>query len=374
MAKQRTREELQMYQEALEQYSGVFLVDKPLGISSRQVDSVIKRLIGFKKVGHIGTLDPFATGLLQVCVGKSTSIVPYVEELEKTYKVFVHLGLKTDTLDSQGQVVAFQRDREERLKALSQFPYTEIEHALRQLKSEKEQVPPLYSAIKFQGKALYEYARSGQAVHLEQKKRKIEIYEAQLKNVRWIQAGEPSVLELQKKEFFHAYYKDTDQKPVVVHPSIEEYMQHYSVLELEIDFKVSKGTYIRSLAERLGVLLGLEAYAARLSREQIGKVKRSDAQALSELMQHDFETLKNLMQSSAQSLSHFPALHLKAKQAQALAMGQHLRLEDLGLAPELKEDLKRSQSLWTLYFEKTFVGLVKVQAGKLVPERIFWQK
>lgn len=374
MAKQRTTEELLAYQKTLDEWSGVFLVDKPLGISSRQVDSVIKRLIGFKKVGHIGTLDPFATGLLQVCVGRSTAIVPYLENLEKTYKVFVHLGLKTDTLDSQGQVVAWNEKAEARLQALSQAPYTELLAALEKLKAEKEQIPPLFSAIKVNGKALYDYARQGQSIDLTEKKRKIEIYQADLKSVKWIAPKANSVLDLQKQEFFKAYFKAEDEIPVIVHESIEQYMQNAPVLELEIDFTVSKGTYIRSLAERLGELLGLEAYAARLSREQIGDVTRADTYLLSDLMNKSAEELKLILKRPEQCLSYLPRLDLPKEEAIALVEGKHRLIYRLKLNAEFKQQLKESKHLWAVFFEETFVGLVKVENGKLVPERIFWQK
>lgn len=377
------REEQEKYAEDLQNWSGVLLVNKPMGISSRQVDSVIKRLISFKKVGHIGTLDPFATGLLHICIGKSTAVVPYLENLEKKYKVFVHLGLATDTLDSQGKPLFLENTQlldsrsaagQAYLQSLAKAPYTKIKEALKKLQEEKEQYPPLYSAVKVNGKPLYAYARAGKTEEIQIKSRKIEIFEASLQKVRLLSGDTSfSALDLQEQDFFESYFQDRE-KPSAVDAEVKAFAKQHLLLELEIDFTVSKGTYIRSLCERLGEILGVCAYAARLTRLEVGASQLAEAHTLQSLMQKDANEIRALFQQPGDVLAHIEALQLTEKEALALTQGKHLWVEKLSLSKEKQNLLLASKKIYRLFFDTTFAGLVKVENKKLIPERMFWQK
>ena len=197
--------------------NGIILIDKPKDYTSHDIVAVIKK-ISKEKVGHTGTLDPNATGVLPLLIGKATGISKYLINHDKTYIATLKLGIKTDTADVEGKVL------EE--KDVSDLEIEDIQKALNKLIGKQEQVPPMYSAIKVNGKKLYEYARQGKKVELEA--RRIEIYDTKL---------------------------------------IE-----YNKVEAEIAFEVScsKGTYIRTVCEKLAEELNTLGYMKELIRTRVG--------------------------------------------------------------------------------------------------------
>lgn len=184
--------------------NGVIVINKPKGYTSHDIVNVVRKKLNTKKVGHTGTLDPDATGVLPILIGTATKISKYLIEHKKTYIATVKLGYKTDTGDASGKVI-----KED--KHFQKIDKKDIENALNTFLGKREQVPPMYSAIKVNGKKLYEYAREGKKV--EVKPREIEIYDICLEE-----------------------YNNND----------------------EISFKVncSKGTYIRTLCESVAEKLG----------------------------------------------------------------------------------------------------------------------
>lgn len=190
---------------------GVLLLDKPTGMSSNDVLQKVKRLYNANKAGHTGALDPLATGMLPICLGEATKFSQFLLDADKRYRVIARLGQRTNTSDSDGEVIT---------ERPVNFSQAQLDAALEQFRGESDQVPSMYSALKYQGKPLYEYARQG--IEVPREARKITVYE--LKFIRW----EGS--------------------------------------ELELEVHCSKGTYIRTIVDDLGELLGCGAHVIYLRR------------------------------------------------------------------------------------------------------------
>ena len=198
--------------------NGVIIVDKPKNCTSHDIVNIVKRIVN-TKVGHTGTLDPNATGVLPILIGEGTKISKYLINHDKEYIATIKLGQKTDTLDSEGKVIEEKEVKEEWLNV------EKINKILKTFEGKQEQVPPIYSAIKVNGKKLYEYARKGQNVDI--KPRSIEIYSIILKSIK--------------------------------------------NNEIIIDVKCSKGTYIRSLCSDISEKIGTVGYMKELRRMQVGE-------------------------------------------------------------------------------------------------------
>ena len=213
--------------------SGSLLIDKEVGLTSRQEVNNVSRVLKEKKAGHIGTLDPFADGLLIVLLGKATKISQFLEGMDKTYLATLSLGSKTDTGDNTGNKV-FKMD----VPILNK---NRIEEVFKSFLGIQKQVPPMYSAIKINGKELYKYAREG--VEIARHEREINIYELKLLN--------------------------------------------FSENEITFISKVSKGTYIRTLAEDIAERLGTVGHLSKLTRLQIGPYSLDNAKKSSEVSEKD---------------------------------------------------------------------------------------
>ena len=212
--------------------NGIIVINKSKGCTSHDIVKRAKRILN-EKVGHTGTLDPNATGVLPLLVGKGTQISKYIINHDKTYEAILQLGTKTDTADGEGNILETGEVSEESLQQIN------IDKVFKSLIGKQNQVPPMYSAIKVNGKKLYEYARNGEEVEL--KPRKIEIYNIELIKI------------------------DKDKN--------------------EIEFKVdcSKGTYIRSLCVDIANKLGTIGYMKELNRTKVGIFEISDAITIDEL-------------------------------------------------------------------------------------------
>jgi len=208
---------------------GIINIYKDKGFTSHDVVAVVRRTINQKKVGHTGTLDPDATGVLPVCVGKATKLADYIMAAEKTYIAEVTLGVTTDTLDSSGNVIETKEVN---------FSEEEIKNAVMSFVGEQEQIPPMYSAIKINGKKLYELAREGKEV--ERKARRINIFDIEILS-----------LEMPDK------------------------------IKIKVD--CSKGTYIRTLCGDIGQKLGCGAHMSSLERTRSGSFVKENSITLDEL-------------------------------------------------------------------------------------------
>lgn len=211
---------------------GILIVNKTKGCTSHDIVYQVKKIVN-EKVGHTGTLDPMATGVLPLLIGKGTLCSKYLINHDKVYKVQLTLGVKTDTADSEGSII------EEKKVPQEAFQKKRIEEVLETFLGKQEQIPPMYSAIKVKGKKLYEYARKGQAVEVQP--RLIEIYKIKL-------------LKINRKE-----------------------------KQIEFQVACSKGTYIRSLCEDIASKLNTVGYMCELERLQVGKFNIADSITLEEL-------------------------------------------------------------------------------------------
>lgn len=251
---------------------GFLNIDKPVGMTSHDVVAVIRRGTRIKKVGHAGTLDPLATGILIVCVDKATRLSEFVMAHTKTYEADIHLGLETDTYDAEGAITR----TDERPISREQFAA-----ALTGFLGDIQQIPPMYSAIKQDGKKLYDLARQGQTV--ERPARPVTIY----------------TLELLKWDFPHAHVR------VVC----------------------TAGTYIRSLAYDIGQVLGVGGHLAGLRRTQSGNFELANAVPLDTLREAmaagDWE---RYLLSPEVALADLPRVDLSAEQSQMAQQGRFLAL------------------------------------------------
>jgi tRNA pseudouridine55 synthase len=294
--------------------SGILNVDKPAGITSHDVVDAVRRVAGQRKVGHAGTLDPLATGVLLVCLGQATRVAEYLMAGRKRYRATIVLGASTDTYDAQGQIVSSG--------GRTDWSRDEIESALAAFVGQIQQVPPAYSAIKQQGQPAYKLARQGREVEMEP--RPVEIDEIVL----------------------------LDWTP----PS------------LVVEVGCSPGTYIRSLAHDLGARLGSGAYLDGLVRLRSGHFALEDAVSLEraeEAFEHGQEGAYLLPIDEA--LLDWPALVLGADKARRLVQGQAVQAS----APESGEEV---ESLWRAYnLEGDFVAIVSFDRTRALwrPKKVF---
>ncbi len=230
-----------------QEIDGVLLLDKPEGGSSNHALQKARRKLDAKKAGHTGTLDPFATGLLICCFGKTTKICGAMLNVDKSYRATLTLGSETDSGDLTGEVVQQAAD-------FTGITLAQLETVLPQFLGVIEQIPPMYSALKRDGKPLYEYARQG--IELEREPRQVTIYDIQI--------------------------------------------AEFSATEIVLDVFCSKGTYIRTLAQDIGRALGCFAHLRALRRTSVGPFKLTDAITL-----ENFQTLEN-PQSVLLSLNDLP--------------------------------------------------------------------
>ncbi|WP_322806120.1 tRNA pseudouridine(55) synthase TruB [Thermanaerothrix sp.] len=250
--------------------SGVLVVDKPVGLTSHDVVQIIRKGTNIRRAGHTGTLDPRASGVLVVLIGPAVRLSEYVSASDKRYQAVIRLGEATDTYDSEGRVVS-----------TSPVNITEEQfvEALQQFVGEIEQVPPPYSAVKVQGRRAYEMAREGEEVDLQP--RKIKVYSLEL--LEWAPP------------------------------------------EAVIDIHCSSGTYIRSLANDLGRVLGCGAHLVGLRRTRSGRFTLRDAVPLRKLREA-FEngTWYQYLIPAAEALADWPAVELDHEQVELIRHGHRI--------------------------------------------------
>jgi tRNA pseudouridine55 synthase len=271
---------------------GVLIIDKPAGLTSHDVVARVRRSLSERRVGHTGTLDPFATGVLVVLVGRATRLAQFLSGAEKEYEGTVRFGYATDTGDATGQPrqPAGAGAASKTLEALAYS--ARIEGALRSFCGEIDQVPPMYSAKKVKGRKLYEMARRGEEI--ERKPERVTIYDFEP-----IEAGGQ-----------------------LLHPNTD------GTFDLSVRVVCSAGTYIRTLAESVGERLGVPAHLARLRRTRAGTFEIAHAITLEEL-NSSAETgdRSSHLLSPAAALSTMPSVHLTGEEARRARHGMALQME-----------------------------------------------
>lgn len=312
---------------------GIINIYKPVGMTSFGVVARVRRLLNVKKVGHCGTLDPFAQGVLPICIGRSTAAVQYMDQYDKRYRVEMVFGSQTDTQDRTGEVISTYDITLEDLTNLKNSDFASLKSAIKQFVGTQEQLPPMYSAIKVNGRPLYEYARKG--IEIERKKRSITVYEATL-----------------------------------IDASIE------NNLRATIDIHCSKGTYIRTICVDLGQIMNYGAYADSLYRTACGPFNIEDTislealeQLLSDVPENRLQFLreKNICKSVEFALSYMDKIVLNKSQVLRIIQGQKVNIES---------DILIEKPILTFSEDYIFIGITSFindsSYGKILKaERVF---
>ncbi len=290
----------------MQKLNGIIVINKPKNYTSHDVVAKVKKLLNIKKVGHTGTLDPNATGVLPLLLNSGTKLSKYLIEHDKEYEVTLKLGIRTDTLDGEGKVLEKKEVDRKMLENTKQ-----IEKVLNSFTGKQTQVPPMYSAIKVKGKKLYEYARRGENVEVQP--RQIEIYN----------------IELQKVD----------------------------IKKQEIEFKVqcSKGTYIRTLCEDIAIKLGTIGYMKELNRTKVGKFGLEEAITIEKLEEYienkKYEDLNII--TMEELLKEKEKIVLNEKNLEMFLNGVKIKIEN-------------KTGIYRIYNEnKQFIGTGVVQENKL---------
>ena len=287
---------------------GIVLLDKRLGASSNQALQEVRRLFNANKAGHTGALDPLATGLLPLCFGEATKVSALMLDDDKRYQVTIQLGVMTDTGDSEGKVITQM--------PLPVLSAEKVQACLQHFTGPIEQVPPMYSALKHQGKKLYELAREG--ITVDRQPRAITIYELQLLQVD-AEAG-----------------------------------------QLRLDVSCSKGTYIRSLAEDIGHWLGSCGTVTALRRTRAGMFDLDQAYTLQQLQAMNPQQLQDTLIALDVPLENMQAVSLSVEQAERVRLGQRIAFDFAKPGPV------------RIYSPQTFLGLGEILLdGKLAPKKLF---
>ncbi len=289
---------------------GVLLLDKPLGLSSNQALQRAKWLYQAAKAGHTGSLDPLASGLLPLCFGEATKFSHFLLDSNKSYRAHIKLGSTTTTGDAEGEVLT---------AAKVDVTPEALDTVLKRFHGEIQQVPPMYSALKHEGKALYEYARAG--VNIERPARAVTIYKIEL--------------------------------------------QHFEQDELEIVVACSKGTYIRTLAEDIGNALGCGAYLAGLRRLTTAQFGLASAFSLDQLEAMTVEQRDQILLPVDVILENMPSVQLDEISTHYLLQGQAIWKSGLNLT-----------GFFRLYTENgKFLGIGQQEPdGKIAPKRLLVTK
>lgn len=258
---------------------GFLVIDKPAGLTSHDVVDQVRRILHVRRVGHTGTLDPFATGVLVIMVGRATRLAQFLSGAEKEYEAVIRLGYATDTGDRTGQPIAESRKAPDAARLTGHEAGKEIEAALVALRGEIDQVPPMYSAKKQAGRKLYELARRGEEV--ERQPVRVCIYE------------------------FEAISLASRATPALLKDNLD------GTFDFEVRVVCSAGTYIRTLAEDFGKRLGVGAHLAELRRTRGGDFRIENATSLEQLKVHlAEESLGQIMCTPDEALAHLPFVDL----------------------------------------------------------------
>ena len=296
----------------------VLLLDKPLGMSSAQAVNKVKRLFGFKKAGHTGSLDPLATGLLPICFGQATKFSPYLLNADKTYYTEAVLGVKTTTADSEGDVI--------QTGTVPALDHNQLNALIDRFTGQITQIPSMFSALKHQGVPLYQLARQG--ITVERKARQITVYSIKI----------------------DAYHSDYTTLCLTVH--------------------CSKGTYIRNLVEDMGEYLGCGGHVGALRRLCAGHYKIDQAIDLEALSAMDMPARLACLKPVESILTPYSTVVLEKEAALALSQGKVVRCPTQQIET-VESDLSSMRLVQLFDIDKKFIGLGELDpAGQLSAKRM----
>lgn len=290
--------------------NGIIVINKPLGKTSHDMVSFMRRVTHIKKIGHTGTLDPMAEGVLPICIGNATKVADMLTADNKSYVAELVLGMTTDTLDSEGEILS---------QCEVKCTRGEIENVIQSFKGEIEQIPPMFSAIKQNGQKLYELARAG--IEVERKPRKVTI-----QNI--------SILDINEED---------------------------NTVTISVD--CSKGTYIRTLCEDIGIKLGVGAYMNKLTRTKSGIFNIDNALTTKEI---ERLALAGKLEASLKSVdtifSHMKSIYLNEKQTKSVING--VRMSWRGL--------NEGESVRVYDNFGKFLCISQIEDGRLKLLKSFW--
>jgi len=291
--------------------TGIVIIDKPTGRSSNHVLQQVKRLFDAKKAGHTGALDPLATGVLPICLGEATKVSSYLLDADKRYHVTCQLGTVTDSGDADGKVLS--------ISVIPQFTEQDILDLLPQFKGEQDQVPPMFSALKYQGQPLYKLARQG--IKIERKSRRITIYDIQL-------------ISITQESF-------------------------------TLDVTCSKGTYIRTLVEDISHKLGSGGHVIMLRRVAAAGYQLEQAitiEQLEQIAEQGLDALDTHLLATEDALPNWPSIIADDEMVKALRHGQTIKVA---------QDFEQAQV--RLFDQQSqFLGLGEMNEHNIVaPKRVF---
>lgn len=299
---------------------GFILVDKPEGWTSFKTDRFVGKLLGTRKVGHLGTLDPFATGLLPVFVGKGLKFLRFCEGFDKGYSCKCIFGATTDTMDKTGEFTSENYPSEDVLAELANTDYAAIREAILKVKNTKEQLPPAYSAKKIDGVKAYELARKGEMPDL--KPASVTIYKLDITDISRPEKG----------------------------------------LAIDFDCECSKGTYIRTICSDLGDITGFGAYADSLRRTINGQFSVKDAYTPEQLEKMVSEGDFSFVRDASETISFLPEIKLDPKQAKDIKFGRKIAFP---FEVEIEGD---ERIYYRATFEDSLIAVVfpSVENGELI--------
>lgn len=291
--------------------NGIIVVDKPTGRSSNHVLQQVKRLFNAKKAGHTGNLDPLATGVLPICLGEATKVSAYLLDGDKRYQVTCKLGQVTDSGDSDGEVVAEV--------PIPEFTEQQLLAILSEFEGEQQQVPPMYSALKVNGKPLYKYALQG--IEVERKVRTVTIHSIQL-------------LSFQADSF-------------------------------TLEVSCSKGTYIRTLVEDISQAMKSGGHVVMLRRIASAGYCIEQAvtiETLEQCAEQGLEVLDQCLLPTEDALPHWPSVEVSEQQVTALRHGQEIQVDQAFASADVR----------LFDAQQSFLGLGKMsETGAVAPKRVF---
>ena len=299
-------------------FDGILNINKPSGITTMDVVRNVKRITNQRKVGHAGTLDPFASGVVPICLGRATKMVEYLFDTPKQYRAVIHFGVETDTYDSSGKII-----RE--IDFHDNFKESDIRQVLKSFVGNIKQVPPMYSALKYNGKRLYDLARAG--VQIDRTPRSVTVYNIEI--IDW-------------------------KSPY-----------------LTLDVKCGRGFYVRSLAYDLGSIMECGGSLKSLIRLTGGGFSIEDAISLEVLSEHSKDNLwLKFLHKIDFPIMHFPVIHLEPKDEQELKNKGVITFLD-----NLNSNLYNLENIYRLYSEsESLLGIASYskKLKKWVLDRAFW--
>jgi tRNA pseudouridine55 synthase len=286
----------------------------------------MRRILGIKRIGHTGTLDPAVTGVLPICVGRATRLVEYIQDLPKEYEAILTIGYSTDTEDSTGTVT-------ETIDHDIVLTEEQVEHTLQSFVGLIQQIPPMYSALKHNGKKLYELAREG--IEVERKSREVTIHRIEL-----------------------LHYDHSEQYPTA-----------------HIRVSCSKGTYIRTLCVDIGRKLGMPAVMSHLVRTATGGITLDKCFTLEHIEQHKEQgTIKSVFLPIDEVIAHIPAIVLEPALSKLLLYGQVIKVPVSRLPNSQTDQTDQTDQIIRLYDESNqFLGIcsLNIHSLLLTPIKLF---